>query len=61
MPYTKTFLDNFFKEENREKRTLLLTQLEVLFDILAMVKLRTLDGPTVKPSSSKILNRMINH
>lgn len=61
MPYTKTFLDNFFKEENREKRTLLLTQLEVLFDFLAMVKLRTLDGPTVKPSSSKILNRMINH
>lgn len=59
--YTKTFLDNFFKEENREKRTLLLTQLEVLFDFLAMVKLRTLDGPTVKPSSSKILNRMINH
>lgn len=60
MPYTKTFLDNFFKE-NREKRTLLLTQLEVLFDFLAMVKLRSLDVPTVKPSSSKILNRMINH
>lgn len=61
MPYTKTFLDNFFKEENREKQTLLLTQLEVLFDFLAMVKLRSLDVPTVKPSSSKILNRMINH
>lgn len=61
MRYTKSFLDNFFKEENREKRTLLLTQLEVLFDFLAMVKLRTLDGTTVKPSSSKILNRMINH
>lgn len=47
MPYTKTFLDNFFKEENREKQTLLLTQLEVLFDFLAMVKLRTLLSPLV--------------
>lgn len=44
-------LDNCFKE-HREKQTLLLTHLEVLYDFSAMGILRTLDGPTIMPSSS---------
>lgn len=54
------FLDNCFKKEHQEKQLLLLTHLTVLFDFSAMVRSRTLDGPIVAPSSSKILNQIIN-
>lgn len=57
----KMFLDNCFKKEHQEKQLLLLTHLTVLFYFSAMVRPRTLDGPMVAPSSSKILNRIINH
>lgn len=61
MSHLKNVLDNCLKKEHREKQTLLLTHLEVLFDISALVNSRTLDGPTVIPYSSKILNRLITH
>lgn len=43
------FLDNCFKAEFREKQTLLLTHLEVLFDFSTMVKSRIQDKPTIIP------------
>lgn len=49
------FLHNCFKE-HREKQTLLLSHFEVLFDLLAMSELRTLDGPTLMPSSGTPLS-----
>lgn len=49
MSHLKNVLDNCVKQEHREKQTLLLTHLEVLFDISAFVNSRTLDGPTVLP------------
>lgn len=61
MSHLKNVLDNCLKKEHREKQTLLLTRLEVLFDISALVNSRTLDGTTVIPYSSKILNRLITH
>lgn len=51
----KMFLHNCFKE-HREKQTFLLSHFEVLFDLLAMLELRTLDGPTLMPSSGTPLN-----
>lgn len=57
----KIFLNNCFLKEHQEKQLLLMTNLTVLFEFSAMVRLRTLDGPTVAPSSSIILNRNISH
>lgn len=57
----KMLLRIYYKKEHEEKQSLLLSHLTILFDFSAMVRSRTLDGPTVMPSVIKILNRIINH